>query len=103
MPRLRGTKLSMRPLATLVAAGEGTIEVRHTATGELEGVAADALIVVGERRSEDLQELLPDGVSALAIGDAVVPRQFSHAISEARAAARMLARVGQDTRIAWTP
>jgi len=31
-----------------------------------------------------------------------VPRQFSHAISEGRAAARVLGRVGEDTRIAWT-
>jgi hypothetical protein len=63
---------------------------------------ADALIVVGERRPVDRQELLPGGVTAIAIGDASVPRQVSHAISEARAAARMLERVGEDARLAWT-
>jgi len=102
MPRLRDTRLSMRPLSTLVAAGDKTVEIRHLPTGAVDRFVADALIVVGERRPVDLEGLLPEGASALAIGDAVVPRQFSHAISEGRAAARVLGRVGEDTRIAWT-
>jgi 2,4-dienoyl-CoA reductase (NADPH2) len=102
MPRLRNTKLLMRPLTALLHAGDGTVEVRHTPTASIERIAADALIVVGERRPRDYQGLLPDGANALVIGDAIVPRQFSHAIAEGRAAARVLARVGEDTRIAWT-
>ncbi len=102
MPRLRRTRLSMRPLTALLHAGDGTVEVRHTPSGAVEEIAADAVIVVGERRPSDFQALLPEGTNAFVIGDAIVPRQFSHAISEGRAAARVLARVGEDTLIEWT-
>jgi hypothetical protein len=91
----------MRPLTALVAAGEGTVELRHTPTGELDRIDADALIVVCERRPRDWQALIPEGSGGFVIGDAIVPRHFSHAIAEGRAAARRIARAHEDTRVAW--
>ena len=103
MPRLRGSRISMRPLASLLSAADGAVEVRHTSTGEIEELAADAVIVVGERRARDWDGLLPDGASAFVVGDAIVPRHFSHAISEGRAAARAITRAQEDTRIVGAP
>ncbi len=100
-PRLRGSRLSMRPLSALVAAAEGTVELRHTPTGEIDRIAADALIVVCERKPRGWEELLPHGSGAFVIGDAIVPRHFSHAIAEGRAAARTIARAQEDTQVAW--
>jgi hypothetical protein len=45
--------------------------------------------------------LLPPGASGFVIGDAVVPRQFAHAIAEGRAAAHAIARIHDEGRIAW--
>ncbi len=91
----------MRPLTALVAAGDGTVELRHTPTGETDRLDADAVIVVCERRPRDWQALLPEGATAFVIGDAVVPRHFSHAIAEGRAAARAIAHAREDTLVAW--
>jgi 2,4-dienoyl-CoA reductase-like NADH-dependent reductase (Old Yellow Enzyme family) len=100
-PRLRGSRMMMRPLTGLVAAGEGSVELRHTATGDTERIAADAVVVVCERKPRDWEALLPEGANALVIGDAIVPRHFSHAIAEGRAAARAIARAQADTQVAW--
>jgi 2,4-dienoyl-CoA reductase-like NADH-dependent reductase (Old Yellow Enzyme family) len=103
LPRLRGSRLSMRPLTSLLGATDGAVQLRHTSTGEVEQLAADAVIVVGERRARDWRGLLPEGANGFVVGDAIVPRHFSHAISEGRAAARAITRAQQDTRIAWAP
>lgn len=100
-PRLRGSRVAMRPLTALVAAGDGTVELRHTPTGELDRIAADALIVVGERQPRDWQALIPGGSGGFVIGDAIVPRHFSHAIAEGRSAARAIARAQDETQVAW--
>jgi 2,4-dienoyl-CoA reductase-like NADH-dependent reductase (Old Yellow Enzyme family) len=100
-PRLRGSRIGMRPLTSLVAAAEGTVELRHTPTGDIDRIAADALIVVCERKPRDWEALVPEGPGAFVIGDAVVPRHFSHAIAEGRAAARALAGAREDTQVAW--
>ena len=104
MPRLRASRISMRPLTALVGAGDGTVELRHTPTGEIDQIAADALIVVCERTPRDWRALLPEGANAFVVttaGDAIVPRHFAHAISEGRAAARAIARAQEDNRVAW--
>jgi 2,4-dienoyl-CoA reductase (NADPH2) len=101
MPRLRGSRLSMRPLTTLLAASDGAVQVRDANTAEIEELEADAVVVVGERRARDWRGLVPEGANAFVVGDAIVPRHFSHAISEGRAAARAISRAHEDTRIAW--
>jgi 2,4-dienoyl-CoA reductase (NADPH2) len=103
MPRLRGSRLSMRPLTGLVSAADGTVRLRHGSTGEIEELAADAVIVVGERRARDWRGLIPDAANVFVVGDAIVPRHFSHAISEGRAAARAITRAREGARIAWAP
>ena len=86
LPRLRGVRLAIRPLATLQAVGDGTVDLR-TQDGDVERLSADAVIVVGERRPRDWKPLV-GRASGFAIGDAVVPRRVAHAIAEGRAAAR---------------
>ena len=56
-------------------------------SGAIGRIAADAVIVVGERRARDWRSLVPSGPTVRAIGDALVPRRVAHAISEGRAAA----------------
>ena len=99
-PRLRSSRVAMRPLTSLVTAAEGTVELRHVPTGETDRIDADAVIVVGERRPRGWEALVPDSANAIVIGDAIVPRQFSHAIAEGRAAARAIARARNDARVA---
>jgi 2,4-dienoyl-CoA reductase-like NADH-dependent reductase (Old Yellow Enzyme family) len=72
LPRLRGVRLTIRPLTT---ATDGALD-------------ADAVIAVGERvpRAHDV----PEGLPAIVVGDAIVPRRVAHAIAEGRAAARRL-------------
>ena len=48
---------------------------------------------MGERRPREFAALVPTGARVHAIGDAVVPRKASHAISEGRAAAETILRV----------
>jgi 2,4-dienoyl-CoA reductase (NADPH2) len=48
---------------------------------------ADTVIVVGERVARGWDALVPSAGSVRVIGDALVPRKASHAISEGRAAA----------------
>ena len=61
--------------------------VMSGATGEL---AADLVVVVGERRARPWEQLVPAEPGVTVIGDAVVPRRVHHAIAEGRAAARSL-------------
>ena len=89
LPRLRSIRFEIRPLTTLSAIGEGAVELRHA--GGIDRLAADAVIVVGERRPRDWSPLVPDGITVRVVGDAIVPRRAAHAIAEGRAAARALA------------
>ena len=56
-------------------------------SGAIRRIAADAVIVVGERRARDWRSLVPSGPTVRVIGDALVPRRVAHAISEGRAVA----------------
>ena len=59
-------------------------------SGALETVAADSVVVVGERVARDWGALVPAGATTRVIGDAIVPRKAMHAISEGRAVARAI-------------
>ena len=60
-------------------------------SGVVTTVAADTVIIVGERRPRDWRTLVPDTATVHAIGDAVVPRRVGPAISEGHALASELA------------
>jgi len=85
--RLRGAPLDVLPFTALSFVGDGYAELRNTMSGAIGRIAADAVIVVGERRARDWRSLVPSGPTVRAIGDALVPRRVAHAISEGRAAA----------------
>ncbi|MBM3676631.1 MAG: FAD-binding protein [Actinobacteria bacterium] len=94
LERLAGSAIDVRGFLVPVSIEPGGLELRHRLTGAAERLTADRVVVVGERRARPLDVTLPPGSLVLSIGDAVVPRRVSHAISEGRAAAEtILARV----------
>lgn len=99
LPRLRGAPLEVRPFTSLEAIGAGSAELRNVMSGAAETVAADAVIVVGERRARDWSALVPDGATVRVIGDALVPRRVAHAISEGRAVAETISRVHPESNV----
>jgi hypothetical protein len=60
-------------------------------SGAVETVAADTVVVAGERVANDWRALVPAGPGVRVIGDALVPRKVAHAIAEGRAAATAIA------------
>jgi 2,4-dienoyl-CoA reductase (NADPH2) len=89
--RLRGAPLEIRPLTALHAVTGDGAELRNVLSGAVESVAADTVIVVGERVARDWSALVPVGPTVRVIGDALVPRKVAHAIAEGRAAAVAIA------------
>jgi 2,4-dienoyl-CoA reductase (NADPH2) len=89
--RLRGAPLEVRPFTALAAIGERSAVLTHTLSGADESILADAVVVVGERLARDWRPLAPATGGVRVIGDALVPRKASHAISEGRAAAEAIA------------
>jgi 2,4-dienoyl-CoA reductase (NADPH2) len=85
--RLRGAPLDVLPFTALSFVGDGCAELRNMMSRAIRRIAADAVIVVGERRARDWRSLVPSGPTVRVIGDALVPRRVAHAISEGRAAA----------------
>ncbi|MHB8695071.1 MAG: oxidoreductase [Solirubrobacteraceae bacterium] len=92
LARLRGAPLEVRPLTALEAVADGGAELRSVISQRTETIAADAVIVVGERRSRDWAALVPATATVRVIGDALVPRRVAHAVSEGRAAAETISR-----------
>ncbi len=92
LARLRGAPLDVRPFTALAALGERSAVLTNTLSGATERVSADTVIVVGERVARDWNALVPPAGTVRVIGDALVPRKASHAISEGRAAAEAIAR-----------
>jgi 2,4-dienoyl-CoA reductase (NADPH2) len=92
LARLRGAPLRVRPLTALDSLDADTAVLRNTLSGAAETVAADTVIVVGERVARDWSPLVPRTGGVRVIGDAVVPRKASHAIAEGRAAGEAIAR-----------
>jgi 2,4-dienoyl-CoA reductase (NADPH2) len=91
LARLRGAPLEVRPFTALTALGERSAVLTHTLSGAAERMSADTVIVIGERVARDWRELVPSTGGVRVIGDALVPRKASHAISEGRAAAEAIA------------
>ena len=91
LQRLRGAPLRVVPFTLLAAVGDGTAELTNTLSGASEPVAADTVIVVGERVARDWSALVPPSSTVRVIGDALVPRKAMHAISEGRATAEAIA------------
>jgi 2,4-dienoyl-CoA reductase (NADPH2) len=100
LARLRGAPLAVRPFTALAAVGDGVVALRSTMSGEREELAADVVVLVGERRARDWTALVPAGTGVQVIGDALVPRKVAHAISEGRACAEALADAGAPTAAA---
>ena len=96
--RLRGAPLEVRPFTALESLDDGSAELRNVMSGAIETIAADTVIVVGERRARDWSALVPRAASVRAIGDALVPRRVAHAISEGRAVAEAIARFSSSSR-----
>jgi 2,4-dienoyl-CoA reductase (NADPH2) len=91
LARLRGAPLEVRPFTAVTALGERSAVLANTLSGATERVSADTVIVVGERVARDWDALVPPAGTVRVIGDALVPRKASHAISEGRAAAEAIA------------
>jgi 2,4-dienoyl-CoA reductase (NADPH2) len=89
--RLRGAPVDVRPFTTLTALDERTAVLTNTLSGATNRLSADTVIVVGERVARDWSALVPPTGTVRVIGDALVPRKASHAISEGRAAAEAIA------------
>ena len=89
--RLRGAPIAVRTLTALDAVTTGGAVLRNALSGATEELAADAVVVVGERIARDWRALVPGGPAVRVIGDALVPRKVAHAIAEGRAAAEAIA------------
>ena len=87
MARLRGAPLEIHPLTVAESIAAGSVITRNLMSGRTTELAADLVVVVGERRARASEALLPDALGVQVIGDAVVPRRVHHAIAEGRAAA----------------
>jgi 2,4-dienoyl-CoA reductase-like NADH-dependent reductase (Old Yellow Enzyme family) len=90
--RLCGAPLRVRPLTVLDRLDDGSAVLRNALSGSADTVAADTVIVVGERVARDWSALVPHTGGVRVIGDALVPRKASHAIAEGRAAGEAIAR-----------
>jgi 2,4-dienoyl-CoA reductase (NADPH2) len=87
MARLRGAPLEIRPLTGVATIAADSVITRNVVSGRSAELAADVVVVVGERRARAWDTLVPDGPTVQVVGDAVVPRRVHHAIAEGRAAA----------------
>ena len=81
----------MRPFTALERLDDDSAVLRNTLSGATEVLPADTVIVVGERVAREWDPLVPPSGTVRVIGDALVPRKASHAISEGRAAAEAIA------------
>jgi 2,4-dienoyl-CoA reductase (NADPH2) len=90
MARLRGAPLDIRPVTGLESITRGWVTARNLLSGQTTELAADVVVVVGERRARAWEALVPAAPGVHVIGDAAVPRRVHHAIAEGRATARLL-------------
>jgi len=90
MARLRGAPLEIRPVTGVDSITQRRVTARNLLSGETTELAADLIVVVGERRARAWEPIVPAGPGVHVIGDAVVPRRVHHAIAEGRATARLL-------------
>jgi 2,4-dienoyl-CoA reductase-like NADH-dependent reductase (Old Yellow Enzyme family) len=90
MARLRGAPLEIRPLTSVESITATSVTARNVLSGQTADLAADLIVVVGERRARAWEPIVPAGPGVHIIGDAAVPRRVHHAIAEGRATARLL-------------
>ncbi len=90
LARLRGAPLQVRPLTAVESIASTSVTARNVMSGATDELAADMVVVVGERRARAWEPLVPAGPAVHVIGDAVVPRRVHHAIAEGRAVARQM-------------
>ena len=88
--RLTGAPVAVRTFTALERLDEAGARLRNVLSFAMDEVAADRVIVVGERRARDWGGLIPAGAHVQVIGDALVPRRVAHAVAEGRAAAEAL-------------
>src|SRR5215216_1458665 len=74
LARLRGAPLYVRPFTALESLDVDSALLRNTLAGISERVAADTVVVVGERVARDWRALVPAAGGVRVIGDALVPR-----------------------------
>jgi hypothetical protein len=84
MARLRGAPLEVRPVTGVDSIIHGWVTARNLLSGQTTELAADLIVVVGERRARAWEPIVPTGPGVHVIGDAVVPRRVHHAIAEGR-------------------
>lgn len=82
--RLREAGVVVRTLTALRAIDRGRVQLQDLATGELEALADVDLVVAAHGRvaADELVAQLAPAVKTYAIGDALAPRRFTHAILE---------------------
>jgi hypothetical protein len=90
MARLRGAPLDIRSVTGVEAITPTSVTARNVLSGQTTELAADLVVVVGERHVRAREPLVPSGPGVHVIGDAAVPRRVHHAIAEGRATARIL-------------
>jgi 2,4-dienoyl-CoA reductase-like NADH-dependent reductase (Old Yellow Enzyme family) len=90
MARLRGAPLEIRPVTGVESIAPTSVTARNVLSGQTTELAAELVVVVGERRARGWEPLVPAGPGVHVIGDAAVPRRVHHAIAEGRATARSL-------------
>lgn len=87
--RLGGARLQVLALQRLAAVTAGGVELRSATDGAFMQLAADAVIVVGERRARPWA-WIGDRPGVQVAGDCLVPRRVQHAVSEGCAAAERI-------------
>jgi 2,4-dienoyl-CoA reductase-like NADH-dependent reductase (Old Yellow Enzyme family) len=87
LERAGAARLRVVPLTRLEAVLEDGVQLRALVGGEQSRLAADAVIVVGERRPRSWSWLGEPRGGARAVGDCIGPRRVQHAVSEGCAAA----------------
>ncbi|MDN3482720.1 NAD(P)-binding protein [Arthrobacter sp. APC 3897] len=83
--RLQGVPLHIIPFTELEGAPAGAAVVRHIYSGESTRLNANIVVTVGLRVPQTLAVAGRDS-SVRIVGDAVIPRRVSHAVSEGRRA-----------------
>ena len=81
LKRLAG-ELEIVPLSAALRVAPDGVTVTHATSGRTDVIAADRVVVVGERRTRAAPAC--EAPLVLAIGDAIVPRRAAHAIAEGR-------------------
>ncbi|MEV0219150.1 FAD-dependent oxidoreductase [Streptomyces sp. NPDC050704] len=91
MNRLTGASLRVVAMSTVTSTTTDGVCLRHALDGHETHLAADVLVIVGERHPRRPDFAPADHQSVRAVGDCVVPRRIAHAVAEGRAAAEALA------------